>query len=38
VAYTPASADTAHLGVSSSCTAGHTEKHSITYTNDAGGH
>ena len=37
VVYTPAAGDTAHLGSSSTCaTAGHTEKHSITYTNDSG--
>jgi hypothetical protein len=31
--YTPATADTAHLGTQSSCNA---ENHSITYTNDPG--
>jgi hypothetical protein len=33
VVYTPAAADTAHLGTQSSCNA---ENHSITYTNDPG--
>jgi hypothetical protein len=33
VVYTPATADTAHLGTQSSCNA---ENHSITYTNDPG--
>jgi hypothetical protein len=38
VVYTLAAGDTAHIPVSSTCTAGHTESHSITYTNDPGGH
>jgi hypothetical protein len=37
VVYTPTAGDTAHLGSQSACTAGHTEKHAITYTNDPGG-
>jgi len=36
VVYTPAAADTAHVGSSSTCTTGHTESHSYTYTNDPG--
>ena len=38
VVYTPAASDTAHLGVSSTCTTGNKESHSITYSNDPGGH
>jgi len=38
VVYTLAAGDTAHLPVSSTCTTGHTESHSITYQNDPGGH
>ena len=36
VEYTPPSGDNAHTGKSSSCTTGHTEKHTYTYTNDPG--
>jgi len=36
VVYTPLAGDTAHTGSSSACTAGHTEKHTYTYTNDPG--
>jgi hypothetical protein len=36
VVYTPATGDTAHLSSSSTCQTGHTEKHTITYTNDPG--
>jgi hypothetical protein len=38
VVYTPTAADTLHLGISSACTTGHTENHTITYSNDPGGH
>jgi hypothetical protein len=36
VEYTKPSGDNAHTNSSSSCTSGHTEKHSYTYTNDRG--
>jgi hypothetical protein len=36
VVYAPSGTDTAHTGSSSSCTTGHTESFSITYTNDPG--
>lgn len=36
VVYTPASADTAHTGKQSACTAASTETFSVTYTNDKG--
>src|SRR5712691_3176482 len=38
VEYTKPAGDVAHTGVSSSCTAGHTESHTYTYQNDPGGH
>jgi hypothetical protein len=38
VEYTKPAGDLAHTGVSSSCTAGHTESHTYTYQNDPGGH